>query len=323
MIKKTLTIVISLSLVLILASCFDVDQPVKDSVLVTGQSYIAYITQDDNVFFVDWNGNKKILQDSEGVTKVLGDNQVLILLHSDGIVDVRHSDTGAPLTEQECLNNLEKEEAGTKNGTIANYINLCKYFESHSDIQDILFVDSNCYVVKIDGKWYGDLIDGNPMLKAVSPYRIIGSVGSLPEYVLNEDGKIIRLPEASSAEFLMPDASRTYIDAACYEEPYFVGSDGYVYTMGPRKIPEFHDAVTISTGFYMTAIIDKKGKAQIKSNSTSEEYKEALEWNNLVFLAVDLNSLIGIDRKGNVKFTSSIEDRFNIDYKELPKAKVK
>ena len=290
---------------------------------MASQSYIAYITQDDNVFFIDWNGNKKILQDSENVVKILGDEQALILLHSDGLVDVRHSDTGEPLTEKECLDYINEDDESTLNGTIAEYIDLCKFFESHSDIQDMVLLERGSYIAKIGGKWYGDLIDGNPMLKAVSPYRIIGSVGSLPEYVLNEDGKIIRLPEASSVEFLMPDASRTYIDAACYEEPYFVGSDGYVYTMGPRKIPEFHDAVTISTGFYMTAIIDKKGKAQIKSNSTSEEYKEALEWNNLVFLAVDLNSLIGIDRKGNVEFTSSIEDRFNIDYKELPKAKVK
>lgn len=323
MIKKFLTILISISIVIIFTNCSRTVEPIKGSILVASQSYIAYITQDDNVFFIDWNGNKKILQDSENVVKILGDEQALILLHSDGLVDVRHSDTGEPLTEKECLDYINEDDESTLNGTIAEYIDLCKFFESHSDIQDMVLLERGSYIAKIGGKWYGDLIGNNPELESISPYKIINGVGSPPEYVLDEEGKIIRLSDASSAEFLMPDTSKIYLDAACYEEPYFVCADGYVYTMGPRKIPEFHDAVTISTGLSMTAVIDKNGKAQIRSNSRNEEYKEALAWNNLVFLAVNLDSLVGIDSKGNVKFTSSIGDRFKIDYKDLPKAKLK
>ena len=323
MIKKTLTIIISLSIIILFVSCLKTGKPIKGSILLVKQSYIAYITHDDNVFFIDLNGNKRTLQGSEGVVKILGTEQVLILLHHDGLVDVRHSDTGEPLTELECLGYLNEDEEGTKNGTIADYVDLCKYFESHSDIQDIIVADPNCYVAKIDGKWYGDLIESNPQLESVSLYKIIGSVGNPAEYVLDEEGRIIRLPDATSAEFLIPDASVTYVDASCYEKPYFVGTDGLVYTMGPRIIPEFHDAVAVSSGLYMTAVVDKNGNAQIRSNSTSEEYKEALEWKNLVYLAVNWDSLVGIDSKGNVKFTSSIEEKFDVNYKELPKAKVK
>ena len=57
MIKKTLTIIISLSIIILFVSCLKTGKPIKGSILLVKQSYIAYITHDDNVFFIDLNGN--------------------------------------------------------------------------------------------------------------------------------------------------------------------------------------------------------------------------------------------------------------------------
>lgn len=276
---------------------YDIEEQV-----ICGESYIAYITDEEKVFMITEEGTAYV-PEAEGVRKIFGYGSAIILLLNDGSIKVYDWPSGLYVTGD----NYESHD-------FEYYIPLCNLIEAQGNVDDLFCIDGGCIGVYKEGQWisYPSFIEiDNDAIK------IIGNCPE-PEMWLKSDGTV-----AASCGNVITEIMEKKIeswtdvkDIAIGFAPFALLSNGTVVTVFPNPqdaadIEEWQDICYLTAAPYITAGLTADGKVLVRSPK-DDAILQAEEWKNVCFVKAFSNYLFGVDKDGRLLLTESKSSHLRI-----------
>ena len=304
LIKKIIICLVSCFCCFLFGCSADNDQIINyDNSVVCGENYIAYITDNGNLFMIDQDGADYVI-DTGNLKKIqngMAFSNIIVMLYEDGTMNIFDTYSKSILSNAE----IESE----------NYQHFYPAFEliaKAEGIEDFYYIYPEALLLFKNEKWYmGDNEHNKEICTQLNHLRI-KEISVIPNYynfpVLDKKGNVllmgndVMLDEYSKA---MDWHNITDIDTC---ENTIIGLDksGHVkttYVNGTYagKVPNWENIRMVIAENEFIAALTNDGKVVVSEGfQANAELQNVKEWENIIYISSAYNYILGVDGKGQL-----------------------
>lgn len=268
--------------------------------IILGESYVAYITTDNRVYYVMNYGGGAVdygyLPGVENVNAIFRNGWQIFMLDDSGTVSAFDVFCG------ECVDLSE--------GVIGPFYDELSQYNGH--VEDMYFTSPDCWAIRSDGKWVcSDALDWIDWSRVVQ--IAYNDSDSIPEIALYSDGKVYLNPVEQTYDNNLYSKTESWADVAYIADglaPLGLTEDGRLLTVSnayylASDINNWNNIIQISAQLYITAGLKDDGTVVVEVYEQTPQYEDAENWTNVRYLQVTPFFIFGVTADGRFLYTES------------------
>jgi len=268
--------------------------------IVIGESYIAYITTDNRVYYVMNHGGGAVdsgyIPGAVNANAVFGNGWLVFVLDDTGTVSAFN-----------VLDGEHIELSGEMIGPFYDELSKC-----NGHVEDMYYTSPDCWAIRSDSKWVcSDTLDWVDWSRVV---EIAGNgTGSAPAMALYSDGRVYLNTDGSSYDEILYSKTESWTDVSHIADglaPFGLTEDGRLLTVSnayylASDINDWNNIIQISAQAYITAGLKNDGTVEVEVYEQSRNYEDAESWTDVRYIQVTPFHIFGVTGEGRFLYTEA------------------
>lgn len=268
--------------------------------IILGESYVAYITTDNRVYYVTNHGGGAVdsgyIPGAVNANAVFGNRWLVFVLDDTGTVSAFN-----------VLDGEHIELSGEMIGPFYYELSKC-----NGHVEDMYYTSPDCWAIRSDSKWVcSDTLDWVDWSRVV---EIAGNgTGSAPAMALYSDGRVYLNTDGSSYDEILYSKTESWADVSHIADglaPFGLTGGGRLLTVSnayylASDINDWNNIIQISAQAYITAGLKDDGSVEVEVYERTPQYEDAENWTNVRYIQVTPFFIFGVTGEGRFLYTES------------------